>query len=91
MARVGRKTKVVDQEQVVTALKTGHPVTIGTREVLWLLNIGQRKLQNAIDAGTFPKPLQMSGYNHRVWATAEIAQWMRDNNIPFPTLAENGV
>ena len=73
-------------EELVKALETGMPVSLGLDEVTRLLGIKKNSLYTAIDKGKFPAPLAISSYNFRVWGTAEVAQWMRDNGIPFPTL-----
>lgn len=73
-------------EELVKALETGFPVSLSLHEVTQLLGIKKNLLYTAIEKGKFPQPLAISSYNFRVWGTAEVAQWMRHNGIPFPTL-----
>ena len=76
----------LSHEELVKSLETGFPVSIGLHEVTGLLGMSKNSLYTAIENGKFPAPLAISSYNYRIWGTAEVAQWMRDNGIPFPTL-----
>ena len=80
------KRRQMSPEELSKALETGYPVSLGSSEVASLLGISKTSLYKAIRENKFPQALAISAWNYKVWGTAEVAQWMRDKGIPFPTL-----
>jgi predicted DNA-binding transcriptional regulator AlpA len=75
------------RRELIEALNTGFPASIGTAEVAALLGISKGALPRLVRDQGFPRPLALSQGNYKLWGSKEVARWMQENNIPFPDLA----